>query len=725
MRKNDKLIEIIKNTLTGEKLKAFNHVLDTHKRILLVTGSAGAGKTDVLVSSYMGLMLKGHKVCCMASTALAAVNINNRYKRKIEEISEIIDNESLKKILRSTEKPHASTIHSTMDIKPEKFYMPSEDGFDLNAISQHKTRPRGLDKLMNYDSIFIDEVSMISANFMDVIMYMVSVLDKERVEKNKKPLRIILFGDFYQLSPVVSDWDYKLNKEGKTICELYKEKYGGVYLFDCKRLSERWLESGKRFGKNYYFELKENHRIDVSGGTERQKRLNCEYRKHLSSIKEARYILRKADTAIYRDDINAAIRELIPLNDAIEFFNKRQMSRNEFKKRKDVKNMLKVVGESKVITIAGTNAFRKEMTDYITELFVENYIDNKISKGLEGTLSIGTDYINPEPKVFRWKGGFISTQEKSEVLRIGFPLSQCELVKNMKVVITKNCKGLSLKGDNPISLFNGQVCSIDSFEKTDEYGFIPIVKNEEGILIRVFPKKESKQRIEFKKLLTKDQEKELKEKLSRTLINGKYYTIEELKEQPNYTIINFTTGRTIQQEVKNYAFKDNNESTEPVVYNNHLYRYFGANYFNIEKLPLEPAFALTYHKVQGQEANCIYIHSKAKDFIDQNSLYLGLSRGKSIKGLWISQILPRPLKTTKDGKLAINFEGKQRLARILKYHSKEQKETDLNKSIDDKDYERKEMYYTKKEMFDADRFLDKFKPGSSSASVFPHWYSLS
>jgi len=741
MRKNDRLIEIIKETLKGEddrekqkyeKLEAFTHILDTHKRVLLVTGSAGAGKTDVLVSSYIGLMLKGHKVCCMASTALAAVNVNNRFKRKREELEEVISNdiqrsESLKKVLNEVNEPDTQTIHSKLSIRAAKVYIPNENGgFDYTNFFRSKNKSLFIEtmrKLKEYDSFFIDEASMISANFMDVIMYLVSFIDKARKEKGKKPVRLILFGDFHQLSPVIQDWDFII-RGGKTTYDLYKEKYGGVYLFDCKRISERWMDGGKRFGKNYYFELKENHRINISGGTERQNRLNIEYREHLAVIKDARSFLKKADLAIRKKDSGKAIKEMTPLNNALEFFNKRQMSLNEFKSRKDVRNMIKDIGDKNVITIAGTNSFRKEMTDFLTLLFVEEHKEKKIQNGQEGELIEGIDYIKPHPRVSKKATEIEAGFERSEVLKTVSPLSECTLLKNMKVVITENCTAYAIKGNKKVDFFNGQICTIERFEKTTNNKFIPILKTEEGVLAKILPSYK-RQRVVIKKLLDKEQKEKLRSKLRNPLIHYEFDTLEKLKAVGDYTRIDFRGENIIFCKQQNKAFAYNPEDKDRVfiVFNHCLYDYYYADTYSFEILPLEPAFALTYHKVQGQEADCIYIHSKAKDFIDQNSLYLGLSRGKTIKGLWISKMLPRPIKTEKSGKKTINLQGKRRLERILKYCSEEQREKDLNNCSNDSIRESKNKYYSIRDMYDVDRFLNSFKPDGDSTH-YPNWFSL-
>lgn len=63
------------------------------------------------------------------------------------------------------------------------------------------------------DVLLIDEISMVRIDTFDNVMHLVSLANKAREEVGIKPIQVILCGDFYQLPPVLRDYDKKVLDE--------------------------------------------------------------------------------------------------------------------------------------------------------------------------------------------------------------------------------------------------------------------------------------------------------------------------------------------------------------------------------------------------------------------------------------------------------------------------------------------------------------------------------
>ncbi len=128
---------------------------------LFLTGGAGTGKsylTNEIIAHYRAA---GKQVVALGSTGVSAVNING------------------------------FTIHSF-------FAFGISSNFDELAQSDKRNRKRLIDLkkiLKATDLIVIDEISMVSTDLMDMILY--------RLESYRYRGRVMLVGDFYQLPPVV------------------------------------------------------------------------------------------------------------------------------------------------------------------------------------------------------------------------------------------------------------------------------------------------------------------------------------------------------------------------------------------------------------------------------------------------------------------------------------------------------------------------------------------
>jgi ATP-dependent DNA helicase PIF1 len=151
-------------------------ILDRRESHVFVTGKAGSGKSTVL-QEYKRRSKK--QVVVVAPTGIAALNV------------------------------HGQTIHSLF-----KF------GLGLKLDSPKLTKDTS-NLLANIDVLIIDEVSMVRADVIDAI-------DRRLRQAKKNNLafggvKLILFGDLYQLPPVIND--------AKISNYLY-EQYGGKYFFN-------------------------------------------------------------------------------------------------------------------------------------------------------------------------------------------------------------------------------------------------------------------------------------------------------------------------------------------------------------------------------------------------------------------------------------------------------------------------------------------------------------
>lgn len=137
-------------------------ILETLKeRDLFLTGGAGVGKSYLTNEVIAAYRKAGKQVVALGSTGVSAVNVGG------------------------------FTIHS--------FFAFGISG-NFEALSQsdkrNKKRLADLKKILNAtDLIVIDEISMVSTDLMDMILY--------RLESYSYSGRLMLVGDFYQLPPIV------------------------------------------------------------------------------------------------------------------------------------------------------------------------------------------------------------------------------------------------------------------------------------------------------------------------------------------------------------------------------------------------------------------------------------------------------------------------------------------------------------------------------------------
>lgn len=152
-------IDISDISLSSEQQNIFEKIENSSNH-LFITGKAGTGKS-VLLQFFKQKSSKKVVVC--APTGVAALNVGGQ------------------------------TIHSLFKIPPA-------------FIERDSLKPAGYKTarlLQNIDTVVIDEISMVRADLMDAIDYRL-----RQTRHNHLPfggVQIVMFGDLYQLPPVVND----------------------------------------------------------------------------------------------------------------------------------------------------------------------------------------------------------------------------------------------------------------------------------------------------------------------------------------------------------------------------------------------------------------------------------------------------------------------------------------------------------------------------------------
>lgn len=153
-----------KNTLSEDQERVVNEIIDNPAQNFFITGEAGTGKSRILLELKKRWADNIHSAACLSPTGVAAFNIGG------------------------------STIHSC-------FKLGKMDSFCDVIIEQalYKMAEEGFP----YKTVVFDEVSMISRK----IMVLVDVILRQKLNENLPfgGLQIVLFGDFFQLPPVIRD----------------------------------------------------------------------------------------------------------------------------------------------------------------------------------------------------------------------------------------------------------------------------------------------------------------------------------------------------------------------------------------------------------------------------------------------------------------------------------------------------------------------------------------
>jgi len=177
-------IDISSIQLSSEQQAVFERLKETDSNYY-VTGKAGTGKS-VLLQYFVENC--GKSVVVVAPTGVAALNVGGQ------------------------------TIHSL-------FKMPFE--IDLKELKvDYKLR----EILNSIDSVVIDEVSMVRVDLMEGISRKLQVARKSQLPFGG--VQMILFGDLYQLPPVVTDGE---------LDRYFKHNFGGYYFFNAPSIKEAGL----------------------------------------------------------------------------------------------------------------------------------------------------------------------------------------------------------------------------------------------------------------------------------------------------------------------------------------------------------------------------------------------------------------------------------------------------------------------------------------------------
>ena len=200
-RKNQKNSEFeASSLLDSEQLFACNE-MESGKRNFFITGKAGTGKS-FLLDVFRRTTHKSHVV--LAPTGIAALNVNG------------------------------VTLHSTFG-----YYNLVSLNVDMISADTIRLKSEKRLTLKSVSTIIIDEISMVRADTFDKIDRILKVINNNNEPFGGK--QILLFGDLFQLPPVVKRNEY----------EYLYDKYGGIYFF---------CADAFRQGNFGFVELTINHR---------------------------------------------------------------------------------------------------------------------------------------------------------------------------------------------------------------------------------------------------------------------------------------------------------------------------------------------------------------------------------------------------------------------------------------------------------------------------------
>ena len=180
--------------LNGEFKAAFN-LMENSNDCIFITGKAGTGKSTLLQYFRQNTC---KKVVVLAPTGVAAINVNGQ------------------------------TIHSFFKFPPKLIQ------------EQHIRRRRNPAVMQELDTVIIDEASMVRADLMSGVDYALRI-NRDRMNVPFGGAQVILFGDLYQLSPVVE----------REMREVMDRIYQTPYFFSAKVFDEIALR---------HFELKKIYR---------------------------------------------------------------------------------------------------------------------------------------------------------------------------------------------------------------------------------------------------------------------------------------------------------------------------------------------------------------------------------------------------------------------------------------------------------------------------------
>ena len=208
---------------------------------LFVTGEAGTGKTTLLKELLKrNEEVSNKKIVILAPTGVAAENVKGM------------------------------TMHHFLKL-PMKPYLPDHKVMP----SLYKLEQETIDVICNLDVIIIDEISMVRCDMLDAMDMIL-----RHYRKNKQPfggVQIIMFGDLFQLAPVVKNTEW---------VEM-KEYYDSVYFFSSRvleKLNYKVVELTKIYRQrdNNFINILNDVRVADINKKELE-RLNCRYEKNFKT----------------------------------------------------------------------------------------------------------------------------------------------------------------------------------------------------------------------------------------------------------------------------------------------------------------------------------------------------------------------------------------------------------------------------------------------------------
>jgi len=172
--------------------KKFFELMKSGENIFL-TGNAGTGKSFLAETYRMYCERHNISIALTAPTGVAAVHIKGVTLHSFFRIPLGLDG-TLKNL---SEKDLTDFRNGTVN-----------GGQKYDKAKNGKTGTEKIFKnLMETDVLLIDEISMVTIDVMDYVFQLIQFVNAERENKKKKPIQLILVGDFFQLPPVIKSED--------------------------------------------------------------------------------------------------------------------------------------------------------------------------------------------------------------------------------------------------------------------------------------------------------------------------------------------------------------------------------------------------------------------------------------------------------------------------------------------------------------------------------------
>ena len=182
--------------LNGHQQKALEDLdrflYSTSKKIYLLEGFAGTGKTTIITSLFSSKKFFKKDIVLSATTNKAVSVLQNMFGKTYEHVD-------------------FKTIHKLCKIKRQ---ISSNGDISFNLNESPALKEKNKKTIYNYDIIIIDECSMISSNIMELLVKLSSKIRG----------KIIFVGDKYQLPPVNEDMSnvFKLQVDKSVLSKIVR-----------------------------------------------------------------------------------------------------------------------------------------------------------------------------------------------------------------------------------------------------------------------------------------------------------------------------------------------------------------------------------------------------------------------------------------------------------------------------------------------------------------------